>query len=153
LMAIGHTRYSTIGHSDAGDIQPLMINFPFGIGLAHNGNLVNVHSLKKHLKEKKQRYIFTNNDAEVILNIIAESLSITCHASPNNVDLTFIYAAPERAVAALYKTAKGGYAVIGEIANEGLFGLRDPHGIRPLILGQRELTEEEKSLSPNNFGK
>lgn len=152
-MAIGHTRYSTIGHSDAGDIQPLMINFPFGIGLAHNGNLVNVHSLKKNLKEKKQRYIFTNNDAEVILNILAEGLASKCQTSSNTVELSFNYQALESAVADLYETAKGGYAVIGEIAGEGIFGLRDPHGIRPLILGQRELSEEEKTLSPNHFGK
>ena len=70
-MALGHTRYSTIGASDEKDMQPLMINFPFGIGLAHNGNLVNVNELKRYLKDEKQRYIFSDNDAEVILNLVS----------------------------------------------------------------------------------
>lgn len=152
-MAIGHTRYSTIGHSDAGDIQPLMINFPFGIGLAHNGNLVNVHRLKEDLKVKRQRYIFSNNDAEVLLNILAEGLSVHCQAASNGHQLKFEYDALEKAVATIFENAQGGYAVIGEIANEGMFAFRDPHGIRPLIMGQRELSDEEKQMAPDHFGK
>jgi amidophosphoribosyltransferase len=152
--AVGHTRYSTIGHSDERDIQPLMINYPFGIGLAHNGNVVNVNELKQFLKEKRHRYIFSNNDAEVILNLLADNLTTYCkHSRRDSEDIIFEYKALEKAVSDIFEYVHGGYAVIGQLADKGLFAFRDPNGIRPLILGERELTPEEKEFYPNHYGK
>jgi amidophosphoribosyltransferase len=153
-MSIGHTRYSTIGATDEKDIQPILNNYPFGLGLAHNGNLINVHELKRYLKNERHRYIFSNNDAEVILNLLADSLVNHCERSKRTDEfIVFDSKALVKSIHELFKLAKGGYAVLGEIANQGLFAFRDPHGIRPLILGQRELTQEEKQLNPLHFGK
>ena len=119
-MAIGHTRYSTIGKTQDKDIQPLLINFPFGLGLVHNGNLVNVNELKTYLKEKKHRYIFSNNDAEVILNLVADGLTTYSKASLKQDEyFTFDYDALKETVRDIYALAKGGYAVLGEIAGKG----------------------------------
>ncbi len=151
-MAIGHTRYSTIGATQDKDIQPLLINFPFGLALAHNGNLVNVNELQTFLKVKKHRYIFSNNDAEVLLNLIADGLMTYCHSSMRaDEHYIFEYSGLRETVRDVMGLAKGGYAVIGEVAGQGLFAFRDPNGIRPLILGKRELTDEEKLKDPNHF--
>lgn len=151
-MSIGHTRYSTIGATQDKDIQPLMINFPFGLGLAHNGNLVNVNELKTFLKDKKHRYIFSNNDAEVLLNLMADGLMTYCKSSKRaDEGLIFDYRGLKETVSDIFQLAKGGYAVIGEIANQGLYAFRDPNGIRPLIMGKRKLTEEEKEKYPDHF--
>lgn len=140
-IAIGHTRYSTIGLTDIRDVQPQTINYPYGLGLAHNGNLVNVQELKEQLRNDKNRYIFSNNDAEALLNILAEELS----SSEGKEDFAFDDLA--RAVHKVFESAKGGYAVVGTIAKKGFFAFRDPNGIRPLAYGKRELSQEEKSLS------
>ncbi|MEX0798655.1 MAG: amidophosphoribosyltransferase [Bacteriovoracaceae bacterium] len=140
-IAIGHTRYSTIGVSELKDVQPQMINYPYGIGLAHNGNLVNIQELKENLKNEKNRYIYSDNDAETLLNIIAGELA------DSEKEENFSVKDMARAVSKVYSSAKGGYSVIGTIAKKGFFAFRDPNGIRPLIFGKRDLTEEEKDKS------
>lgn len=149
-LAIGHTRYSTIGHSHAKDSQPLLLNYPFGIGLTHNGNILNVHELKAYLKKEKQRYIISDNDAEILLNFIAEDLIEYCRQESG---FHFHFQALEMATNNAFKHLAGGFSVIGNIANHGMFAFRDPQGIRPLILGVRDLTEEEKLTAPNHFEK
>jgi amidophosphoribosyltransferase len=134
-MAIGHTRYSTVGNSDnKSDIQPLVLNYPYGIGMAHNGNLVNYYSLVEKLKRERRRMPLTNNDLEVIQNLFADALLEG--GAGNEEKLRFDQL--ERAVGSVMKQAVGGYSVVSMIAGQGMFAFRDPKGIRPLILGRRE---------------
>ncbi len=149
-MSIGHTRYATVGPKTAlnakRDIQPMMVNYPFGIGMAHNGNIVNYYDLKKSLKENNNRHLFTQNDLEALLNILAEGLVDAAERSEK-----FEFAHFEKAVKGLFDQAKGGFSVLGLLADKGFFAFRDPHGIRPLILGKRKLSDLEKKNNPNHF--
>lgn len=140
-MAIGHTRYSTVGNSgDKTDIQPLVLNYPYGIGMAHNGNLVNYYELKEEMREKR-RMPLTNNDVEVIENLLADAL---LHENKHGVEkLSFEHI--ERAVNTVMKDIVGGYSVVTMIAGQGLLAFRDPKGIRPLILGVRETMVRDAS--------
>ena len=155
-MSIAHTRYATVGpQTDPNakkspidlkrDIQPMTINYPHGIGMVHNGNIVNYFELKKHLQEDKRRHLFTENDLEVLLNILSDGLK--------EKDNTHHFDQFQKAVKSLFDQAKGGYSVLGMLADKGLFAFRDPHGLRPLILGERKLTDEEMAAHPNHFGK
>ncbi len=148
-MSIGHTRYATVGPKNPidskRDLQPMTINYPHGIGMVHNGNIVNYFELKKHVQEEKRRHLFTNNDLEVLLNILSDGLK--------DKEVTHHFEQFQKAVKDLFEKAKGGYSVVGLLADRGLYAFRDPHGLRPLILGERDLTAEEKALQPNNFGK
>ncbi len=133
-MALGHTRYSTVGRSDdTTDVQPLVLNFPYGIGMAHNGNLVNYHSLVERLKKEKRRMPLTKNDLEVIENVFADALIDARTHAEENVNFAQI----EKAVRSVFKECVGGYSVVGMIAGQGMVAFRDPKGIRPLILGER----------------
>ncbi len=132
-MAIGHTRYSTVGNSDnKHDIQPLVLNYPYGIGMAHNGNLVNYYELVERLKTERHRMPLTNNDLEVIQNLFAEALLESGAGDKIRFEQL------ERAVGKVMEKALGGYSVVSIIAGQGMFAFRDPKGIRPLILGRRE---------------
>jgi amidophosphoribosyltransferase len=134
-MAIGHTRYSTVGKSDnTHDIQPLVLNYPYGIGMAHNGNLVNYHQLVERLRREKHRMPLTNNDLEVIQNLFADALIETAGGIEDKIRFEHL----ERAVTKVTKDVIGGYSVVAMIAGQGMFAFRDPKGIRPLILGRRE---------------
>ena len=148
-MSIGHTRYATVGPKspiDAKrDIQPMTINYPFGIGMVHNGNLVNYYQLKKDLREKHSRHLFSQSDLEALLNILSNELV-------QRKQKDFEFGQFQSSVKAIFDQAKGGYSVLGLLAEKGFFAFRDPHGLRPLILGRRNLTEEEKKQNPNHFG-
>lgn len=148
-MSIAHTRYATVGPKNPidskRDIQPMTINYPHGIGMVHNGNIVNYVELKKYVQEEKRRHLFTNSDLEVLLNILSDGLK--------EKNVTHHFDQFQNAVKHLFDTAKGGFASIGLLADKGFFAFRDPNGLRPLILGQRKLTDEEKALFPENFGK
>ena len=148
-MSIAHTRYATVGPKNPidskRDIQPMTINYPHGIGMVHNGNIVNYFELKKYVQEEKRRHLFTSNDLEVLLNILSDGLK--------DKNTTHHFDQFQNAVKHLFDTAKGGFSSVGLLADKGFFAFRDPHGLRPLVLGERKLTEEEKSLYPENFGK
>lgn len=134
-MAIGHTRYSTVGRSDdTTDVQPLVLNFPHGIGMAHNGNLVNYHMLVERLKREKRRMPLTKNDLEVIQNVFADAL-IEAGASQGE---TITFAQITSAVKSVFRDSVGGYSVVAMIAGHGMLAFRDPKGIRPLTLGRRK---------------
>jgi amidophosphoribosyltransferase len=130
-IAIGHTRYSTVGRGDIQDVQPLVLNYPYGLGIVHNGNLVNYQSAKERLLKEMRRRCFTGSDTETILNWLAHNL-----AGAEFKDL-------EAAVREVCKNLHGSYAVAGVIGGAagegGLFAFRDPHGIRPLVLGRKQL--------------
>jgi len=129
-IGIGHVRYPTIGSGSADDAQPFVITVPYGIALAHNGNLVNYHELRKFLVEKEHRYFNSHSDAEVILNVLASELS--------KLDLNdFTAAGLFAAVTALYRRVHGSFAAVAVIARKGLLAFRDTGGIKPLVYGQR----------------
>ncbi len=143
-MSIGHTRYSTVGSLDIKDVQPLTLNYPFGLGLVHNGNLVNFKELKDFLNNEKKRFIFTKNDGEVIINLLSDHLAhmvkkYEAEGKEFEPDLLF------QATSYLYKYAKGGYSTLATIAPYGLLAIRDPNGIRPMILGEKTLPNGEKA--------
>jgi amidophosphoribosyltransferase len=129
-VGLGHVRYPTAGSASLSEAQPFYVNSPYGICLAHNGNLVNADELKRLVEQQDHRHLNTNSDSEVLLNVFAHELQ---HAA-NGLQ-------PEQildAVEALYKRCSGGYAVVVMIIGYGIVAFRDPHGIRPLVLGIRE---------------
>ena len=141
-MAIGHTRYATAGGDGKEDLQPLVTGFPFGVGMVHNGNVVNYHSMTRELQNKHHLKMLTNNDLELFLHLWCQKLSET------NGEESFKFE-PEKALKAcedIFDRLEGGYAVVGIMADEGLFGMRDPHGIRPLVLGRKKFAEGGKFL-------
>jgi amidophosphoribosyltransferase len=129
-VGIGHVRYPTAGCDGAAEAQPFYVNAPYGIGLAHNGNLTNAAELGEALWRDERRHLNTSSDSEALLNIFASELqrSPGVHLRPDE-----IFAA----LAQVYKRVRGGYAVVTLIIGHGVVGFRDPHGIRPLVLGRR----------------
>lgn len=130
-MGIGHVRYPTAGSSSASEAQPFYVNSPYGITLAHNGNLTNAHELRKKLFEEKRRHINTTSDSEILLNIFASELDNFRHY-PLEADNIFA------AVAATNRLIRGAYACVAMIIGHGMVAFRDPNGIRPLVLGKRD---------------
>lgn len=130
-IGIGHVRYPTAGSSDSAEAQPFYVNSPFGITLAHNGNLTNAAQLKQELFRSDLRHINTNSDSEVLLNVFAHELQHRNHLS---VDAEDIFAA----ISAVHERVRGAYAAVALIVGFGLVAFRDPHGIRPLVFGSKE---------------
>jgi amidophosphoribosyltransferase len=130
-MGIAHVRYPTAGCTSSAEAQPFYVNSPFGLTLAHNGNLTNTEELKKALFVEDQRHINTDSDSEVLLNVFAHELQSLgkLHLS---VDDVF------KAVTGVHKRCRGAYAVVIMIAGFGILGFRDPHGIRPVVFGVRK---------------
>ncbi|CAM3667647.1 amidophosphoribosyltransferase [Xenorhabdus thuongxuanensis] len=133
-VGIGHVRYPTAGSSSASEAQPFYVNSPFGITLAHNGNLTNAHELKKMLFENARRHVNTTSDSEILLNIFANELSQFPHF-PLEPDDVF------SAVSKMHKKIRGAYACVAMIIGHGVVAFRDPHGIRPLVLGKKTLED------------
>jgi amidophosphoribosyltransferase len=130
-MGIAHVRYPTAGCSSSAEAQPFYVNSPFGITLAHNGNLTNAESLKEELFVEDQRHINTNSDSEILLNIFAHELQQLGKLKLNESDVF-------KAVAAVHKRCEGAYAVVAMITGFGVVGFRDPNAIRPICFGLRE---------------
>ncbi len=118
---IGHVRYPTVGCGGAEDAQPFLESNPFGIALAHNGNLTNYEPLKKELDERDHRYVGSNCDAEVILHVLAEEMK-------DRQDEDYAEAA-FAAVARVFERCRGSYSVVAAVAGRGLLAFRDPFGI------------------------
>jgi amidophosphoribosyltransferase len=130
-IGIGHCRYPTAGTSSSAEAQPFYVNSPFGIALAHNGNLTNAAELKESLFRVAKRHVNTTSDSEILVNILAHHLH-----KFDDPKLT-----PEqifKAVANVVSRVRGGYAVLSLIIGHGMLAFRDPHGIRPLVFGKRE---------------
>ena len=130
-VGIGHCRYPTAGSESLAEAQPLYVNSPYGIALGHNGNLINTDSLRREMFEDDRRHINTDSDSEILLNIFAHELQIQeRHAlTPDHIF---------KAVAGVHARAVGGYAVVALLLGYGIVAFRDPHGIRPLMLGERD---------------
>jgi amidophosphoribosyltransferase len=130
-IGIGHVRYPTAGSSGPALAQPFYVNSPYGIALAHNGNLTNADKLSEDLFKTDLRHVNTDSDSEVLLNVFAHELQMQGKLQPTADD---IFAA----VSGVHHRVSGGYAVVSLIARYGLVAFRDPNGIRPLVYGKRE---------------
>jgi amidophosphoribosyltransferase len=129
-MGIAHCRYPTAGsHSDSAESQPFYVNSPFGIVLAHNGNLTNTERLQESMFREDLRHINTNSDSEVLLNVLAHELQELARGV--QLDLDTIFAA----VSGVFRRCKGAYAAVVMIAGHGMLAFRDPFGIRPIVVG------------------
>jgi amidophosphoribosyltransferase len=131
-VGIGHVRYPTAGGSKSSEAQPFYVNSPYGICLAHNGNLTNFDELADLLIREDRRHLNTNSDSEVLLNVFAHELQNRVDGRPT-ADNIF------DAIEAVHRRCSGGYAVVVLIIGFGVVAFRDPNGIRPLVLGSREL--------------
>lgn len=129
-MGIGHVRYPTAGGSSPALAQPFYVNSPYGISLAHNGNLTNSAELSRELFKEDLRHMNTDSDSEVLLNVFAHELRLQGKIVPGADD---VFAA----VAAVNKRCRGGYVAVAMITGYGIVGFRDPNGIRPLVFGSR----------------
>src|ERR687898_1142347 len=130
-IGIGHVRYPTAGCDSSSEAQPFMVNSPYGICLVHNGNLTNAAELAEVLIREDLRHLNTSSDSEVLLNVLASELS---RAGTPRASAPDIFTA----VTSVYRRVRGGFAVVSMIVGHGLLGFRDPHGIRPLVIGRRE---------------
>lgn len=133
-MGIGHVRYPTAGSSSSAEAQPFYVNSPYGITLAHNGNLTNTEQLADDIYREDLRHINTTSDSEVLLNVFAHELQEQKQLQPTP-DVIF------KAVEQVHKRIRGGYAVVALISGYGIVAFRDPNGIRPAIFGRRETPE------------
>ena len=131
MMGIAHARYPTAGTSSSAEAQPLYVNSPYGIALAHNGNLTNAEQLKEELFQSDLRHLNTDSDTEALLNIFAHELQLNAKPDFNHEDIF-------TAVAAIHRRCRGGYSVVAMVVGKGILAIRDPNGIRPLVYGTRE---------------
>ncbi len=139
LSGIGHVRYPTAGSSNFDESQPFYVNSPFGIALAHNGNLHNADQLKKELFAEDRRHINTQSDSEVLLNVFAHELQ-------NASGLVITPEAIFHAVSRVHKRCQGAYANVLIIPGYGIVAFRDPNGIRPLVYGVRKSAEGDEYM-------
>jgi amidophosphoribosyltransferase len=148
---IAHCRYPTAGTSSCAEAQPLYTNYPFGICVAHNGNITNTEELTEHLRETVGRHCNTESDSELLLNLFAEFLTQETFAKNQTksgvntfktsaMEITQMKEAIFSAMAKLMSICHGGYAGLYLVNGFGLVGFRDPHGIRPLVFGCRKST-------------
>ena len=130
-MGIGHVRYPTAGSSSPALAQPFYVNSPYGLSLAHNGNLTNSQELSRDLYKEDLRHINTDSDSEVLLNVFAHELQMLAKIEPTAEDVF-------TAVRGVHRRCKGGYAALVMLGGYGIVGFRDRNGIRPLVFGKRE---------------
>lgn len=138
-IGIGHVRYPTAGSSGPALAQPFYVNSPYGIALAHNGNLTNTQQLSQDLFKADLRHLNTDSDSEVLLNVFAHELQLQGQLKPSPEDIF-------KAVEGVHKRVSGGYAVVAMIANYGIVAFRDPNGLRPLVYGVRETNKGKEYM-------
>jgi len=130
-LGMGQVRYPTIGGGSVEDAQPFTVNYPYGIGIVHNGNVTNYNDVRRYLKEKTKRMLNSKNDVEAILNVFAESLAGRVKEKLNFEDII-------ASVTDVFDVVKGAYSVLAYISGQGMVAFRDPYGIRPLVMGTRK---------------
>ncbi|MET3999409.1 amidophosphoribosyltransferase [Marinobacterium sp. MBR-109] len=138
-MGIGHVRYPTAGSNSSAEAQPFYVNSPYGIALAHNGNLTNADKLADEIFRSDLRHINTTSDSEVLLNIFAHELQQIGKLQPTADDIF-------NAVEKVHARCQGGYAVVAMITGYGIVAFRDPCGIRPLVYGKRVTSQGEEYM-------
>jgi len=137
-LAVGHARYSTVGRGDLVDVQPFLINYPFGLGIVHNGNIVNTKELSEDLRKRGRRHLLTQSDTEIVLNLLAEGLAADAVSDDGLVGFDSIC----KAVQQIFDRVNGSYSIVTLVAGNGLLVFRDPNGLRPLILGTRDVKRD-----------
>ena len=133
-MGVGHVRYPTAGTSSAAEAQPMYVNAPYGISLAHNGNLTNAKRLEMDVFRAGLRHVNTTSDSEILLNVFAHELHKIGVFEPG----------PEQvfeAIAGIHRRCRGAYAAVAMINGRGIAAFRDRHGIRPLAFGVRQVED------------
>ncbi len=138
-LGVGHVRYPTAGSSGPALAQPFYVNSPYGIALAHNGNLTNSEALARELFQTDLRHLNTDSDSELLLNVFAHELQRLGKLRPTSGDMF-------AAVRGVHRRCRGGYAAVAMVAHYGILGFRDPHGIRPLIVGRRSRPEGDEYM-------
>jgi len=133
-MGLGHARYPTAGGENRAEAQPFFVNSPFGVALAHNGNLVNARELSHELFQSDLRQLNTGSDSEVLLNVFAHELMVSVRNKGGTLQSSDVFDAVSR----LHQRCNGAYAVVAMIVGYGLVAFRDPCGIRPLVVGTRQ---------------
>jgi amidophosphoribosyltransferase len=137
-VGIGHVRYPTVGAGGIEDAQPFQIAYPFGIGMAHNGNLTNFDEVKTALSKESHWHINSSCDLEGILNVFGDGLA---RQEIGTLQPEHVF----NAIGRVMERVKGAYSVVGVIAGEGLYAFRDPFGIKPIMYGQRMDDQGRKS--------
>lgn len=139
-MGIGHVRYPTAGSNSADEAQPFYTNTPFGVSIAHNGNLNNNDDIINGLLEYDHRRVNTSSDSEALLNLFAAEIQRSLNGRPGGMD-SLLEDDIFRAIERLHLRVEGSYSVTALITGWGLIGFRDPNGIRPLFMGKNELED------------
>ncbi|MFT4630722.1 MAG: amidophosphoribosyltransferase, partial [Dinoroseobacter sp.] len=133
-VGIAHCRYPTAGSSSPAEAQPFYVNSPFGIALAHNGNLTNAAKLRKRIFKDDLRHINTSSDSEILLNVFAHEVYNSLGSKQYQLSNDHLF----KAVEGVFKRCRGGYAVVAFVVGVGIVAFRDKNGIRPLIYGYRD---------------
>jgi amidophosphoribosyltransferase len=128
-FGVAHCRYPTAGSAGCDEAQPFYVNSPYGIALAHNGNLINTEALRREVFEQDRRNINTDSDSEVLLNVFAHELDAQRALTPESAF---------KAIESVHRRCQGGYTAVAAVLGLGLVAFRDPNGIRPLVLGRRK---------------
>lgn len=134
-MSIAHTRYATTGGDGKEDLQPLVTGFPYGLGMVHNGNVINDEQLVQELTSQFHLQFLTDNDLEIFLNIWCLRLG----QGQLDKNQRFDFEKATQAAQEVFERVQGGYALLALVAGHGLFAMRDPKGIRPLVLGRKKV--------------
>ncbi len=140
-IGIAHTRYPTAGGYNIEDVQPLWIGSPRGIAIAHNGNLVNYKELAKEITEIKHRQLNSSIDSEILLHLLADGLEERNHANDDEDGFFSVLCA---SIKNIFNRVTGSYSAVSVVIGKGLVAFRDPHGIRPLVIGERINEKGEK---------
>lgn len=130
-IGIAHVRYPTVGGGSAEDAQPFVVTSPLPLAMAHNGNVTNCAALRRELAEKSRRHVVSGCDVEVILQVLADELAKRPVGGALVEDLF-------AAVAGVFRRVRGAYTVVTLVGDQGMLAFRDPSGIRPGILGERD---------------
>ena len=130
-VGIGHVRYPTAGLDDSSEAQPFYVNSPYGIALAHNGNLINTEELTQALFDSDRRHLNTRSDSEVLLNVLAHELQ---QQNPEKLGPEHVF----QAVDEVFRRCRGAFSAVALICGAGVLGFRDPNGIRPMVIGYRD---------------
>ncbi len=131
-LGLGHVRYPTVGGGGGEDAQPFTVNYPYGIAMAHNGNVANYEELRERLAGQSMRHLYSGCDVEAVLNVFANGLARSAHAG-------FTPESYYEAVRDVYRDVRGAYSVVGFVAGYGLFAFRDPYGIKPIAMGRKRV--------------
>lgn len=141
-IGIGHTRYPTSGGHGDDEVQPLWTSVPNGIAFAHNGNIVNYDAMRHEVLENRKRYLNSHSDSEMLMQLFADTLQRCLGSSPSRMTAhSTFFDALSISAAEVFSLIKGAVSAVMLIKGRGLAAFRDPHGIRPLVYGQRTLPD------------